>query len=47
MGLHSGFSLACLICEQTFCKRNNHDYHQASQKSLIIKGLDNQAQISV
>ncbi len=33
MGLLSGFSLACLICEQTFCKRNNHDYHQASQKA--------------
>ena len=33
MGLLSGFSLACLICESTFCKRNNHDYHQASQKA--------------
>ena len=39
MGLLSGFSLACLICEQTFCKRNNHDYHQASQKAWLSKGL--------
>ena len=37
MGLLSGFSLSCLICEQTFCKRNNHDYqiNQCPKKRLI------------
>ena len=24
----SGFSLVCLICEETFCKRNNHNQVQ-------------------
>ena len=31
-GLLSGLSLTRFIFELTFCKRNNHDYRQVSQK---------------